>query len=65
MLPFSKDDWIPTVDGNNPASPWMYKKPCKNGINYQPQLVNARFPPSTVGIVTQESPLVSNNNDWH
>jgi len=36
---------IPTVDGRNPAPPPMH---VNNGINYQPQLVDAGFLPLTV-----------------
>ena len=41
--PISVDGWIP-------APPRTYKRPCSlnNGINYQPQLVNAGCLPSTV-----------------
>ena len=44
-----------TVDGKNPAPPGMVLKPVVNNriFNYQPQLVNAGFLPSTVWLFTQ------------
>ena len=38
-----------TVDGWNLAITWEVWNPISNGINYQSQLVNAGFQPSTVG----------------